>query len=242
MIDNQIWEKENDREPFFVVVRREIGLQPSFNYDSYSSLRRSIINNALKCLGSPYDTGEKGDGLSERNNQGEYILVDNNTGKKFILKLNKGQCPMVCIDVVVFALEASGFYIPLEGFDKRRTKVMLEKYFRNNINFDVIDPEIFCCPKTRKTDLSGHGLLPGDMVITQHDQKISGAYGWHIGIVESVDQNGFPLTFIHSPGHTGVLITTTMSYGCYQDHKTGRNRYDGFFFPGDRVWIVRIKE
>ena len=66
--------------------------------------------------------------------------------------------------------------------------------------------------------------------------------GWHVGIVESINKNGFPKTVIHSAGHSGVVITHALINGSYTDHNKGKKRYNGFFLEGDKMWIVKIKE
>ncbi|OGF27473.1 hypothetical protein A2331_00740 [Candidatus Falkowbacteria bacterium RIFOXYB2_FULL_34_18] len=239
VLNNDIWEKEKRGEPFYLVVQKEIGIKPQNNYKKYSQKRQDIIKNALNYLGLPYDSGESQQNLSIKDEDGDYLLKDNNTGKVYKIKLPDGKRPLVCTDLVVQALEDAGYKIFLEGFDKRRIKTVLKEYFRKNKNdFYIIKLEFFgyndidFFPK----------VLPGDIIVTMHNKEKSGWTGWHTGIVESVNKNGFPETVINSKGHAGVIVTRALSAGSYTDHNYGKIRYDGFFLEGDMVWIVRIRE
>lgn len=242
VLNNNIWKKAKRGQPFFWVAQKEIGLKPANNYKKYSQLRQDIINSALNYLGLPYDTGIKGDGFAKKDEDGKYVIKDNNTGKVYKVKLKKGQRPMVCTDLVVAALEDAGFLISLQGFHKRRIRTVLKEFFRKNDNFLVVDLNVSYDIKKEKLDLQGNKVLPGDIIITKKGKNIKSPYGWHVGIVETVDKNGFPKTIIHSAGHAGVTITRAVSRGYYQDHRTGRDRYDGFFSSGDRIWIVKLKK
>ncbi|MBT3356691.1 DUF1287 domain-containing protein [bacterium] len=195
--------------------------------EKYASV---LIENARNFLGHPYDTSwDDVDGFAslEKHN-GKYHVLDNFTGKKLISEKK----PLVCIDLILESLQKSG-NIPSLGsalknsphqFYYRRT-TNFENFAEKSKDFFVQHPKTQCVFPKKKLSKSIQ-VQKGDILTTTNLETGSR----HIGIVTKIDNNGMPLTIIHS-NYQGTVETPFFNSKEKIDQNHGKKRYDGFL-PG----------